>query len=141
MDTTRPFAPRSEPPDEEPYGDESDVADTDVSDVDVADTDASDTRGRHRLMVPEPAPLTEHGPARIISMANQNPKLKDYCFGNLTEDRITFSIGRDLELVPKQDGPPLNFFVYPYAEVDGKPLAADKIKRKYSYEDIAGPGK
>jgi hypothetical protein len=76
-----------------------------------------------------------------ISMANQNPKLKDYCFGNLTEDRVTFSVGRDLELVPKQDGPPLNFFVYPYAEVDGKPLPAEKIKRKYSFEDIAAPGK
>ncbi|MGH8921191.1 MAG: ParA family protein, partial [Actinomycetes bacterium] len=27
--------------------------------------------GRHRLKVPEPAPLTEHGPARVIAVANQ----------------------------------------------------------------------
>lgn len=71
-----------------------------------------------------------------ISMANQNPKLKDYCFGNLTEDRVTFSVGRDITLVPKQDGPPLNFFVYPYVEVGGKPYTADRVKRKFSYEDV-----
>ena len=39
-----------------------------------------------------------------ISEANKNPKMKDYYFGNLTEDRVTFSTGRDLELVPKQAG-------------------------------------
>jgi uncharacterized protein (TIGR03000 family) len=72
-----------------------------------------------------------------ISEANKNPKLKDYYFGNLTEDRLTFSTGRDLDLVPKQDGPPLNFFVYPYVEVDGKPYAADKVLKTFSYKDVA----
>jgi transglutaminase-like putative cysteine protease len=71
-----------------------------------------------------------------ISMANQNSKLKDYCFGNLTEDRVAFSVGRDLVLTPKQGGPPLNFFIYPYVEVGGKPLPNDKIKRKFNYRDI-----
>jgi transglutaminase-like putative cysteine protease len=70
-----------------------------------------------------------------ISEANKNPKLKDYYFGNLSEDRVTFSIGRDLTLVPKQDGEPLNFFVYPYVEVGGKPYATDKVKKRFSYED------
>jgi transglutaminase-like putative cysteine protease len=77
-----------------------------------------------------------------ISEANKNPKMKDYYFGNLTEDRLTFSTGRDLDLVPKQDGPPLNFFVYPYVEVDRKPYAADKVVNKFSYKDVAeGRGK
>jgi transglutaminase-like putative cysteine protease len=71
-----------------------------------------------------------------ISEANKNPKLKDYYFGNLTENRLMFSAGRDLDLVPKQNGPPLNFFVYPYVEVDGKPYAADKIIGKFSYQDV-----
>jgi transglutaminase-like putative cysteine protease len=71
-----------------------------------------------------------------ISEANKNPKMKDYYFGNLTEDRVTFSTGRDLTLSPKQDGPPLNFFVYPYVEVDGKPYPADKVKRQFGYEDV-----
>ncbi|HKB01410.1 MAG TPA: transglutaminase domain-containing protein [Gemmataceae bacterium] len=71
-----------------------------------------------------------------ISEANKNPKMKDYYFGNLTEDRVTFSTGRDIVLAPKQDGPPLNFFVYPYVEVGGKPYPADKMKRKFGYEDV-----
>jgi len=71
-----------------------------------------------------------------ISEANKNPKLRDYYFGNLTPDRITFSTGRDIVLAPRQDGPPLNFFVYPYVEVDGKPYPADKMKRKFGYEDV-----
>jgi transglutaminase-like putative cysteine protease len=71
-----------------------------------------------------------------ISEANKVPKMKDYYFGNLTPDRVTFTTGRDLTLVPKQDGGPVNFLVYPYVEVDGKPYAADKIKKKFSYEDV-----
>ena len=49
---------------------------------------------------------------------------------------MTFSTGRDIVLAPKQDGPPLNFFVYPYVEVAGKPYTADKVKRKFGYEDL-----
>ena len=71
-----------------------------------------------------------------ISEANKHPDLKAYYFGNLTEDRIAFSTGRDLELVPKQDGEPLNFFVYPYVEVDGKPYPQDKVVRKFSFADV-----
>jgi len=70
-----------------------------------------------------------------ISEANKNPKMKDYYFGNLTEDRVTFTTGRDLELSPKQDGEPLNFFIYPYVEVRGKPYPQEKILRKFSYTD------
>jgi uncharacterized protein (TIGR03000 family) len=70
-----------------------------------------------------------------ISEANKNPKMKDYYFGNLTEDRVTFSAGRDINLVPKQAGKPLNFFVYPYVEVEGKPYPAENIQRKFSYKD------
>jgi uncharacterized protein (TIGR03000 family) len=71
-----------------------------------------------------------------ISEANKNPKLKDYYFGNLSEDRVTFSMGRDVDLVPKQAGKPLNFFVYPYVEVDDQPYPADKVERKFSYKDV-----
>jgi len=71
-----------------------------------------------------------------ISEANKNPKLTDYYFGNLTEDRVAFSMGRDIDLVPKQDGPPLNFFIYPYVEVDGKPYPAEKVQQRFSYKDV-----
>jgi hypothetical protein len=33
---------------------------------------------------------------------------------------MQFSMGRDLRLSPPQDGKPLNYFVYPYVEVDGR---------------------
>jgi transglutaminase-like putative cysteine protease len=70
-----------------------------------------------------------------ISEANKHPEMKAYYFGNLTEDRIAFSTGRDLVLVPRQEGPPLNFFVHPYAEVDGKPVPKEKIKPVYAFKD------
>jgi transglutaminase-like putative cysteine protease len=71
-----------------------------------------------------------------ISEANKDPKLKEYYFGNLTADRVGFSAGRDITLVPKQDGEPLNYFVYPYVEVGGKPYPAEKIQKKFSYKDV-----
>jgi uncharacterized protein (TIGR03000 family) len=76
-----------------------------------------------------------------ISEANKvktsKPEMVKYYFGNLTEDRVTFSTGRDLMLVPPQAGTPLNFFIYPYVEVDGQTYSGDKIKRAFSYEDVA----
>jgi len=71
-----------------------------------------------------------------ISEANKNPMMRDYYFGNLTADRVAFSTGRDITLVPRQDDKPLNFFIYPYVEVDGKPYPADKVKNKWSYKDV-----
>jgi hypothetical protein len=65
--------------------------------------------------------------------------MKDYYFGNLTADRVAFTVGRDITLVPKQDGPPLNFFIYPYVEVNGKPLPPEQIERKFGYEDVMPP--
>jgi transglutaminase-like putative cysteine protease len=70
-----------------------------------------------------------------ISEANKNPRLKDYYFGNLTADRVAFSTGRDITLVPKAEGKPLNFFVYPYVEVDGK--SHDKMRKRFTFKDVA----
>lgn len=71
-----------------------------------------------------------------ISEANRNPELKEYYFGNLTEDRVRFTTGRDIQLEPPQKGPALNFFIYPYAEVDGKTHPQEKIERRFSYKDL-----
>lgn len=70
-----------------------------------------------------------------ISEADRNPAMKDYYFGNLTENRVTFSIGRDLTLVPKQASESLNYFIYPFVEVDGKPLAQNRIELSLTYTD------
>jgi transglutaminase-like putative cysteine protease len=71
-----------------------------------------------------------------ISEANRHPSLREYYFGNLTEDRVQFTTGRDIDLVPQQKGQPLNFFIYPYVEVDGRSHPLDKIARSYSYQDL-----
>lgn len=70
-----------------------------------------------------------------ISEADKHPELKAYYFGNLTENRVAFSVGRDIVLEPKQAGPPLNYFVYPYVEVDGEPLSRDQIKLRFAFRD------
>lgn len=71
-----------------------------------------------------------------ISEASKNPKLKEYFFGHLTADRVTLSVGRDLVLEPPQQGPPLNFFIFPYAEASGKPLPPEQLTRKVTYKDV-----
>jgi len=62
-----------------------------------------------------------------ISEADKNPALNDYFFGNLTSNRVALSTGRDLVLSPPQSGSPLNFFVHPYAELDGQPVDPKNI--------------
>jgi len=69
-----------------------------------------------------------------ISEADKNPNLRDFLFGNLPPDRVMFSTERDLQLVPSQDGGPVNFLVYPYVGVDGKPYS--KQVRKFTFENL-----
>jgi len=54
-----------------------------------------------------------------ISEAWKHPEKKDYFFGSHDVNRVQFTMGRDLRLNPPQQGKPLNYFVYPYVEVDG----------------------
>jgi transglutaminase-like putative cysteine protease len=63
---------------------------------------------------------------------SQDPERRKYLFANLDPDRIEFTIGRDLRLDPPQAGPPINYFIYPYAEADGKPVPTTKIRLEYS---------
>ena len=55
-----------------------------------------------------------------ISEAWKHPEKHDYFFGSHDVNRVQFSMGRDLRLTPAQAGKPLNYFVYPYVEVDGQ---------------------
>jgi hypothetical protein len=75
-----------------------------------------------------------------ISQANQaqasRPEMATYCFGNLTDNRVAFCTGRDLTLVPPQDGPAVNFLVCPYVEVGGRPYQAERVERHFAYQDI-----
>lgn len=71
------------------------------------------------------------------SEANLNPERRDYYFGALDENRVQFTVGRDLQLNPHQAGGLLNFFIYPYAEIDGKKVA--NIERHFYFKDLGSP--
>jgi len=67
------------------------------------------------------------------SEAWKHPDKREYYFGALDQNRVQFSIGRDLVLNPAQAGDPLNYFIYPYAEVDGKPYP--KVAKSFAYKN------
>lgn len=60
-----------------------------------------------------------------ISEADKHPELAKFYFGGLDESRVGFVIGRDIKLEPPQQGSRLNYFIYPYGEVDGKVVAVE----------------
>jgi transglutaminase-like putative cysteine protease len=64
------------------------------------------------------------------SEAKKSGKTDAY-FGALPNDRVQFSMGRDLRLEPPQAGPPLNYFVYPYVEIDGTPVSDLKASVRF----------
>jgi transglutaminase-like putative cysteine protease len=72
------------------------------------------------------------------SEAVKNPAKRDYFFGHHDENRLELSRGRNLTLNPAQHGGALNFFVDPYAEVDGHPHVA--VERKVTFHDHESPG-
>ncbi|HTZ82916.1 MAG TPA: transglutaminase-like domain-containing protein [Candidatus Acidoferrales bacterium] len=68
-----------------------------------------------------------------ISEAWKHPEKRNYFFGSHDVNRVQFTMGRDLELSPRQDGKPLNYFVYPYVEVDGKEYS--NVSVAFSFAD------
>jgi transglutaminase-like putative cysteine protease len=66
-----------------------------------------------------------------ISEAWKAKEKHDYFFGSVDANRVQFSTGRDVSLSPKQAGAPLNYFVYPYVEVDGKTF--DGVTTTFSF--------
>lgn len=67
------------------------------------------------------------------SEADRFPERKEFLFGGHTSNRVTLSTGRDIVLEPKQAGEPLNYFLNPYAEADGKSV---KTEKTWSYSDL-----
>lgn len=61
----------------------------------------------------------------------KEPVKKAYLFGNLDPDRFDITTGRDLTLAPPQRDGTLNFFIYPYVEVDGKAFLETKVRLDY----------
>jgi transglutaminase-like putative cysteine protease len=71
------------------------------------------------------------------SEAAKDPSRREYFFGAHDENRVEFTTGRDLTLNPKQQGIPLNYFIYPYAEADGQAITS--VERSFAYRDVV-PG-
>jgi transglutaminase-like putative cysteine protease len=68
-----------------------------------------------------------------ISEAWKHQEKRDYFFGSHDVNRMQFSMGRDLRLNPPQQGKPLNYFVYPYVEVDGQEFP--NVALAFSFND------
>jgi len=71
------------------------------------------------------------------SEASKNKDMTDYFFGATDQNRVMFTLGRDIRLKPGQKGDSLNYFVYPYAELDGKPF--EGLKNEFSFRDDPKP--
>ena len=69
-----------------------------------------------------------------ISEAWKNPDKKDYFFGAHDANRFQLSMGRDIILNPPQAGEALNFFVYPYVEVDQKKW--ENVVNHFSFTNV-----
>ena len=69
-----------------------------------------------------------------ISEAWKHQEKKDYFFGANDVNRVQFTVGRDLELSPKQHGQRLNYFVYPYVELDRQ--AYPNVSNAFSFKDV-----
>jgi transglutaminase-like putative cysteine protease len=67
------------------------------------------------------------------SEANKNPEKTEFFFGSLDENRVAFTIGRDISLEVEGLSDPLNYLIYPVVLVDGK--GHDEVQQYFSFAD------
>ena len=77
----------------------------------------------------------DHGwvPVDISETAKDSTK-KDFLFGNLDNDRLVFSIGRDIKVASATGEKSLNFFVYPYVFIDG--VQSSDFTKKFEFKKL-----
>jgi transglutaminase-like putative cysteine protease len=68
-----------------------------------------------------------------ISEANKYTPLATYYFGHHPANRIELSRGRNIVPDPMPESGPINFFVYPVLEIDGK---ASQVKTTFSFRRV-----
>ncbi len=73
------------------------------------------------------------------SEAWKNPAKRDYFFGAHDQHRVLFTRGRDIRFNPAQEGEPLNYFIYSYAELGGKPVKG--LETMFQFRDLARPAR
>jgi transglutaminase-like putative cysteine protease len=69
------------------------------------------------------------------SEAAKHPQKRELYYGTQPADRIHFTTGRDLVLSAGSASQPLNYFIYPYVEVGGKPWQV-KLQTRFSYREL-----
>ncbi|MEH6583590.1 MAG: transglutaminase-like domain-containing protein [Halioglobus sp.] len=80
--------------------------------------------------------LPERGWVPIdASEAAKHPEQRELYYGTHPADRIHFSTGRDIVLSEVSESMPLNYFIYPYVEVGGKPWNV-KLHTRFSYREV-----
>jgi transglutaminase-like putative cysteine protease len=67
------------------------------------------------------------------SEASKFPEKKHALFGGLDENRVEFTLGRDIRL-PGASSPPLNYVIYPHVEIDGKPHK--KVETRLAFQIV-----
>lgn len=70
-----------------------------------------------------------------ISEAWKDKSKYEYFFGAVDANRVELSHGRGIKLEPFQKSGRLNYFVYPYVEIDGK--AYENVETVFFYENIS----
>lgn len=78
----------------------------------------------HGWVVVDPADVRKYILEQKCDLEAARP-VREYYFGSVDENRAAYGTGRDIILNPAQAARPLNYFMYPYAEADGKPLSED----------------
>lgn len=68
------------------------------------------------------------------SEAWKEPQRKEVYFGHFDTRKFLISVGRDIDLVPRQSGAPVNIFFYPHVEVDGKEW--NGVKTSFQFKNL-----
>jgi transglutaminase-like putative cysteine protease len=69
------------------------------------------------------------------SEAAKHPEKRELYYGTHPANRVQFTTGRDLVLSEAGRNQPLNYFIYPYVEIDGVPWRAS-VETGFSYRDV-----
>ena len=69
------------------------------------------------------------------SEAAKHPQQRELLYGTHPADRIHFTTGRDLVFSPGSSVMPLNYFIYPYVEVGGKPWRVE-LDTAFSFREV-----
>lgn len=83
--------------------------------------------------------LDEHGWVPVdASEANKHPEKREALFAGLDENRVQFTVGRDIQIEGARSEP-LNYSIHPHVEVDGKTHSG--VETKFSFKNVtAEPG-